>query len=101
MEWTVLILLGGLIVALVLAPFFSRQPHAYDWDGTGATDRRAQRTAEIEAEVLRYRDALRAGTICTRCGQANPAGSRFCGECGRALPNAPVQPAALEATSST
>jgi ribosomal protein L40E len=41
---------------------------------------------ELEAEVQRYRVAVRAGTVCTRCGQANPADSRFCFECGTALP---------------
>ncbi|MBI4410190.1 MAG: zinc ribbon domain-containing protein [Gemmatimonadetes bacterium] len=42
--------------------------------------------AELEEEVRRYREALRAGTICPRCRNANPAGSRFCAECGRRLP---------------
>jgi ribosomal protein L40E len=41
---------------------------------------------DLELEVGRYRQALRAGTICRRCGQANPAGSRFCFECGAQLP---------------
>ncbi len=40
----------------------------------------------IEREVLRYRAALRAGTLCPRCGQANPADSAFCSDCGRKLP---------------
>jgi ribosomal protein L40E len=39
--------------------------------------------AEIERQVLAYRAALRAGTLCRRCGAANPAGARFCHECGR------------------
>jgi hypothetical protein len=39
----------------------------------------------LEREVARYREALRAGTICGRCGEANPPGSRFCGECGGGL----------------
>jgi hypothetical protein len=41
---------------------------------------------DIEREVQRYRVALRAGTICTKCGQANPEDSRFCFDCGTALP---------------
>lgn len=41
--------------------------------------------ADVEAEVARYRAALRAGTLCGRCGRANPEDSRFCAECGRRL----------------
>jgi hypothetical protein len=41
---------------------------------------------EVELEVQRYRAALRAGTVCNKCGQANPADSAFCFECGAALP---------------
>jgi ribosomal protein L40E len=40
----------------------------------------------VEAEVARYREALRAGTICRKCGEANPPGSRFCADCGADLP---------------
>jgi uncharacterized OB-fold protein len=36
--------------------------------------------------VLRYREALRAGTLCVRCGQANPPGSAYCADCGKRLP---------------
>jgi hypothetical protein len=39
----------------------------------------------IEGEVTRYRQALRAGTVCGACHQANPPGSRFCSECGKLL----------------
>lgn len=42
--------------------------------------------ARIEREVLRYREALRAGTLCARCGQANPPGSAYCSDCGKRLP---------------
>lgn len=38
--------------------------------------------ASIEAEVERYRAALRAGTLCGRCRYANPAGSSYCADCG-------------------
>lgn len=40
----------------------------------------------VEAEVLRYREAVRAGTVCRKCGQANPADSAYCYECGSRLP---------------
>lgn len=42
-------------------------------------------TAALDADVRRYREALEAGTVCPRCRLANAAGSRYCGECGRAL----------------
>src|SRR3712207_3695874 len=49
-----------------------------------------QQTTEddVEREVMRYRVAVRAGTICRRCGQANPEDSRFCYECGVRLARA-------------
>jgi ribosomal protein L40E len=40
----------------------------------------------LERDVARYRAALRAGTICRKCGEANPPGSRFCADCGSDLP---------------
>ncbi|HEX6938466.1 MAG TPA: zinc ribbon domain-containing protein [Longimicrobiales bacterium] len=42
--------------------------------------------AALDREVERYREAVRAGTVCARCRFANPAGSRFCADCGRRLP---------------
>ena len=45
----------------------------------------------IEDEIARYRVAVRAETLCARCGQANPAGSRYCYECGRSLPAVDAQ----------
>jgi hypothetical protein len=42
-------------------------------------------SAALDADVRRYRDALRTGTVCGHCRQANPANSRFCSDCGRAL----------------
>lgn len=41
--------------------------------------------ARLDAEVERYRDALRHQTVCGHCREANPAGSRYCGECGQPL----------------
>lgn len=41
--------------------------------------------AALDAEVERYRAALRAGTVCARCRFANPSESRFCADCGRPL----------------
>lgn len=42
----------------------------------------------IERAVLRYREALRAGTVCMKCGEANPPDSAFCADCGKRLPRA-------------
>jgi hypothetical protein len=39
----------------------------------------------IDQQVALYRAALKSNTLCERCLAANPAGSRFCGECGREL----------------
>jgi ribosomal protein L40E len=41
---------------------------------------------DVESEVMRYREAVRAGTVCRKCGQANPGGSAYCFECGARLP---------------
>ena len=37
---------------------------------------------ELEVDVERYRSALRAGTVCGQCSEANEAGSSYCRECG-------------------
>lgn len=42
----------------------------------------------LESAVMRYRDAVRSGTVCRKCGQANPADSLYCFECGTRLPRA-------------
>ncbi|HEX7050562.1 MAG TPA: zinc ribbon domain-containing protein [Longimicrobiales bacterium] len=44
--------------------------------------------AALDEAVGRYRVALRAGTVCSRCRFANPSGSRFCADCGRRLSGA-------------
>lgn len=81
--------LGVLVAAYVLLPIRAHDGRIeYDWDGTTADERREGRRAEIEAEVLRYRESLRAGTVCTRCGMANATASRFCSQCGSPLRNA-------------
>lgn len=81
--------LGVLVAAYVLFPLGPRADRvAYDWEGTGADEARERRRAGIEAEVLQYRESLRAGTVCTRCGMANATTSRFCSQCGNPLRNA-------------
>ena len=84
----------ALVVALIAAaigavmwPLLRRDAGAPDpADAAGTTAAEGLTFADIDREVGRYRDALRAGTVCSRCAQANPPGSRFCSDCGRPLP---------------
>ena len=48
---------------------------------------RAQDTLadDLEQEIAAYRAALRAGTLCDRCGAANVAEALFCATCGSRL----------------
>jgi hypothetical protein len=48
--------------------------------------------AELEADVERYRRALRHDSLCARCRQANPPESEFCGECGHPLGGSEAPP---------
>lgn len=41
--------------------------------------------AELEADIRRYREALAADTVCSRCRHPNPPDARFCADCGREL----------------
>lgn len=41
--------------------------------------------AELEAEIAAVRTRLSEGLFCSQCGHPNPAGSRFCGNCGSPL----------------
>ncbi|HEY8484100.1 MAG TPA: hypothetical protein VIL13_05765 [Longimicrobiales bacterium] len=76
MEIVLPLVMGAVAVAAVLQPIlWPRRPAP----GLPPDD------AALEAEVARYREALRAGTICRRCRYANPGGSRFCADCGRRL----------------
>jgi cytochrome c-type biogenesis protein CcmI len=50
-------------------------------EGESAAER-----ADIEAEIAALRASIREGTVCTHCGHPNPIGSRYCGDCGAALP---------------
>ncbi|MGD8276579.1 MAG: zinc ribbon domain-containing protein [Gemmatimonadota bacterium] len=93
MEPIILGLLSLGTAVIVLRPLVRSAWNGYDWDGLRAARPDAADPAEaasdtepgLRAEVDRYREALRAGTLCDRCGQANAAGSRFCAECGRPL----------------
>ncbi|HSK19776.1 MAG TPA: zinc ribbon domain-containing protein [Longimicrobiales bacterium] len=61
-------------------------PRAAHGAAGGAAPDAATGEDPIEAEVMRYREAVRAGTVCRKCGQANPADSLYCFECGARLP---------------
>lgn len=88
------IILGLLSIAaafFVLGPLVRNAWSGYDWDGSGEAAGPADVDPALRGEVERYREAIRAGTLCEQCGQANAPGSRFCGECGRPL--VPATPA--------
>lgn len=73
MEYVLLALVALVTVTAVAMPLLRRPaPPASD--------------DELDAEVDRYRVALRAGTVCTGCLEANAPGSRYCAGCGAALP---------------
>lgn len=103
MEMLVIAVVALGAFALVLVPLFRRKPGIGDESEfenippaeTAAASAEPVRPApaaasagddELEAEVRRYREAVRAGTVCRKCGQANPPQSRYCYECGATLP---------------
>ena len=112
MELLVITIIAVVAFALVLIPLFRRGPRGDDereFGGGARTDAafvpigagpatpiadvteqdgREVAVDDVEREVLRYRTAVRAGTICRKCGQANPADSLFCFECGAQLQRA-------------
>ena len=53
--------------------------------GATAGAGRAVADPATEEQILRYREALRARTICGYCSTANPPGSKYCKECGEQL----------------
>lgn len=54
-------------------------------EATDAKSAGAVGSPAVEAEIMRTREALHAGTVCPRCAFANAPDSRFCSECGSAL----------------
>jgi cytochrome c-type biogenesis protein CcmI len=63
-------------------------------EGVGAGRFEGPTDAELEAEIALVRTRLTGGVFCSACGHPNPAGSRFCGECGDAVqtPETPAGP---------
>lgn len=75
MEAAIIITLAIVAFALIIIPIVR--------GAGGATD--SMSAEPVEQQVERYRAAVRADTICSKCGQANPPASRFCYDCGRPL----------------
>jgi hypothetical protein len=71
-EYLIVAIIGLIAVGAVAYPFLAGTARYHD-------------EAELETDIRRYRDAVAADTVCHRCRAANPPGSRFCTECGRAL----------------
>ena len=69
--------------AAMARPGKDAAPNAADADA-GSLD--SASADPLESEVQRYRAAMRAGTLCRKCGQANPADGIYCYECGERLP---------------
>jgi ribosomal protein L40E len=98
MEMLIIGLIALASFAAVLVPLMRRRSgvgdeHEFAGDPPANTAPRAEPasgdasvSAALEAEILRYRAAVRAGSVCRKCGQANPAGSAYCYECGSRLP---------------
>lgn len=103
MEMLVIGLIAIISFGAVLVPLMRRRTGAGDQrEFEGAPPMHASQEAPptagessgstaIETEILRYRAAVRAGTVCRKCGQANPEGSAYCYECGTRLPLADAQ----------
>ncbi len=91
MELAVVLVIAAAAVTAVMLPLLRGSHSAHDPEldavGTPAGSPTVERAA-VEARVREYRAALTDGTVCHRCGRANPGGSRYCAECGRRLPSA-------------
>jgi hypothetical protein len=91
-EIIVVIIVGIAAIAIVFYPLLRPDAPAQDVDMEPLADVAAGAIAPedaLESDIARYREAVRAGTVCSRCQQANPPGSRFCYECGRGLGGGP------------
>lgn len=79
MAYVALFLIAAVGVGFVMAPLF-RSRRAKTAGAPAEFDE-----AWLDGEVERYREAVRAGTVCGRCRFANPPGSRYCADCGTRL----------------
>lgn len=79
----VVLIVAGAVVASALYPLMRASRISSGPEGVGPGGARGD--DDLEAEVSPYRAAVRAGTLCSKCGRANPAGSKYCLECGTKL----------------
>jgi hypothetical protein len=84
MEILLIILIVAVAVAAVILPLLRRDgEEPLETPEPVATSQPDD--AALEEEILTYREALRSGTLCRRCGTPNAPASRYCAECGRRL----------------
>lgn len=76
MEIAVVVAIAVIAVGIVVMPLL-RKPAVSQVAGLS--------DEALNEQVKSYRAALTNKTLCERCLTANPAGSRFCAECGRSL----------------
>lgn len=67
------------------AEWVAKQAARQAREGAGA-EGDAEVPEDVEAEIAALRASIREGTVCPQCGHPNPRGSRFCADCGAALP---------------
>lgn len=103
MENVLIILIGIAAAAAVAYPLVRKGAGGVDphldpdpsmVEATDAKSAGAVGPPELEREILRYREAIRAGTVCPQCSAANEPASRFCADCGTALAPADSTPTA-------
>lgn len=100
MEIAIIGVLAVVVIAAVALPLFRAGGHSDAREfatGTPATSSPnlptdtaagvpgASGDAALESEIARYREAVAAGTVCRRCGEANPRDAKFCADCGKPL----------------
>lgn len=83
MELIVLVLIAAGACVAVGLPLFRGKAEAPRGAGIAPS---LSDDAALDREVARYREALRAGTVCASCRFANPPESHFCAACGKRLP---------------
>lgn len=80
MQLFIIILVAIAAVAIVIYPIMSARGD----EGRGGGFAGAE-GGDVDAAVARYREAVRAGTLCLECGFANLADAHFCADCGEPL----------------
>lgn len=81
----VLVIALGAVAAVIVPLLKGGGAHDPELDPDTPIANRRRDPADTERVIEEYRRALRQGTVCRRCGRANPEESRFCAECGRRI----------------